>query len=194
MTFEKDLRSVSRAASQRLGILRKSWLIFHGRSHLVRCLIWGFCPSPFWSSVLQCFARLPITHLNSPRLPILTTDRVVSGIRFLTEGVFECDNAHRRSVAVLWMLYKIRCNPMQFFYGALPVPYLPVLVTRCALVAYGYNYAVLCTYAPPRCRTSQYRRTFIPLSVSLWNDLVDPVIDGVGLADFKRRANALLWD
>ena len=28
MTFEKHLRSVSRTASQRLGILRKSWLVF----------------------------------------------------------------------------------------------------------------------------------------------------------------------
>ena len=35
MTFEKHLRSVSRAASQRLGILRKSWHVFHDRSLLV---------------------------------------------------------------------------------------------------------------------------------------------------------------
>ena len=32
MTFEKHLRSVSRAASQRLSILRKSWRVFHDRS------------------------------------------------------------------------------------------------------------------------------------------------------------------
>ena len=31
LTFEKHLRSVSRAASQRLGILRKSWRLFHDR-------------------------------------------------------------------------------------------------------------------------------------------------------------------
>ena len=66
------------------------------------------------------------------------------------------------------MLYKIRCNPMHPLCGALPVPYVPVWVTRGALIAHRY------TYAPPRCRTSQYHRTFIPLSVSLWNDLVDP--------------------
>ena len=36
MIFEKHLRSVSRAASQILGILRKSWLVFHDRSLLVR--------------------------------------------------------------------------------------------------------------------------------------------------------------
>ena len=37
MTFEKNLRSVSRTASQRLGILRKLWRVFHNRSLLVRC-------------------------------------------------------------------------------------------------------------------------------------------------------------
>ena len=37
MTFEKHPRSVSRAASQRLGILRKSWKVFHDRLLLGRC-------------------------------------------------------------------------------------------------------------------------------------------------------------
>ena len=70
--------------------------------------------------------------------------------------------------------------------GALPGPYVPVRVTRGALVEHWY------TYAPPRYRTSQYSRIFIPLSVSLWNDLANPVFDGVGLAGFKSRANAFL--
>ena len=52
--------------------------------------------------------------------------------------------------------------------------------------SYGY------TFAPPRSRTSQNPRTFIPLSVSLLNDLCDPVFDGVKLAGFKRRANVFL--
>ena len=38
----------------------------------------------------------------------------------------------------------------------------------------------------------QYRRTSVPLSVSLSNDLADPLFDGVGPAGFKIRANALL--
>ena len=61
------------------------------------------------------------------------------------------------------------------------------LVTRGALVPHRY------TYARPRCRTLQYSRTFIPLSVSFWNDLANPVFDGVGLAGFKSRANAFLF-
>ena len=94
--------------------------------------------------------------------------------------------SHRRYVAMLCMLCKIRCNPMHPLCGALLVPYVPVRVTRCTLIQHRI------TYSPPRCRTSQYRRTFIPLSVSLWNDLVDPVFDGVGLEGFKSRSNAFL--
>ena len=75
---------------------------------------------------------------------------------------------------------------MHPLYGAIPVPYVPVRVTRGAVIAHRY------TYAPRRCRTSQYLRTFIPLSVSLWSDLSDPVFDGVRLAGFKSRADAFL--
>ena len=70
--------------------------------------------------------------------------------------------------------------------GALSLPYVPARVTRGALVALRHS------FAPPRCRTSQYRRSFVPLSVSLWSDLSDPVFDGVGLAGFESRANAFL--
>ena len=63
---------------------------------------------------------------------------------------------------------------------------MPVRVARGVLLAHRY------TYAPPRCRTLQYLRTFVPLSVSLWNELADPVFDGVGLAGFKSRANAFV--
>ena len=69
---------------------------------------------------------------------------------------------------------------------ALPGPDVSVRVTRGALVAHR------CTYAPIRCRDSHHRRTFVPLSVSLWNDLADPVFDGVGLAGFNSRAITFL--
>ena len=69
-------------------------------------------------------------------------DRVVNGARFLTGGVFECDIAHRRSVAILRMLYKIRCNSVHPLNGALPGPYVPVRVTSGALVAHRFSYAL----------------------------------------------------
>ena len=51
--------------------------------------------------------------------------------------MFECDIAHRRSVAVLCMPCKIKCNLMRPHNDALPGPYVPVRVTRCALVAHS---------------------------------------------------------
>ena len=175
LTFEKHLRSVSRAASQRLGILRKSWLVFHDWlliGDTFGVLSWKF-GTLFCSVVFSC----QCTKL---------LNRLVSAACFLAGGVINSNLSHSRSVAVLCMLYKIRCNPMHPLCGALPVPYVPVRVTRGALIVHRY------IYVPPRCRTSQYRRTFIPLSVYLWNDLVDPVFDGVGLAGFKSRSNAFL--
>ena len=166
MTFEKRLRSVSRAAARRLGILMKSWQVFHDRSLLGRCFLGFVLPVLEYCSAVWCSAA--DTHLK-------LLDRVVSGAWFLTGGVFECDIAHRRSVAILWMLYKIRCHPVHPINGPLPGSYVPVRVTRGDLVAHWF------TSALPRCRTSQYRRTFILLSVFLWNDLSSPVFDGVGL-------------
>ena len=174
MTFEKHLRSVFRAASQRLGILRKFWQVFHDRLLLGRCFRGFVLPVLEYCTAVWCSAA--DTHLR-----LLNQWCQVS-----TGGVFECDLAHLRSVAVLCVLYKIRCNSMHPLYGTLPVPYVSVRVKSGAVIAHRY------TYAPPRCRTSQYRRTFIPWSVSLWNDLSDPVLDGVGLAGFKSRANAFL--
>ena len=177
LTFEKHLRSVSRAASQILGFLRKSWRVFHDILLIGRC---------FWGSVLPVLEYCSAVWCSAADTHLKRLDRVVSGACFLAGGVLNCDLSHRRSVAVLCMLYKIRCNPKHPLCGPLPVPYAPVRVTRGASIVHRY------TFAPPRCRTSQYRMTFIPLSVSLWNDLVDPAFDGVGLVDFKSRSNAFL--
>ena len=138
----------------------------------------GVLSFQFWRIFLQCSARLPIHTLN-----YWTVQSLVPGSNW---GVFGCDLAHRRSVVTLCMLYKNMCNPMHPLNGALPGPYVPVLVTLGAQVAHLY------TCAPPRCRTSQYRMRFVPLSVSLWNDLADSVFDGVGLAGFRSRANVFL--
>ena len=110
MTFEKHLRSVSRATSQRLGILKKSWQVFHDRLLLGRRFIGFVLPVLKYCSAVWCLVA--DTHLK-------LLDRVVSGASFLTGGVFECDLAHRRSVAVLCKLYKIRSNPLHPLHGSL---------------------------------------------------------------------------
>ena len=84
------------------------------------------------------------------------------------------------------MLYKIWWNPIHPLYGALiPVPYVLVWVTLVAVIAHRY------TYEPPRCKTSHYLRAFILLSVSLWNDLVEPVFNGVGQEGFQEQGVGL---
>ena len=67
--------------------------------------------------------------------------------------------------------------------GALPLPNVPA---RGAVVVQRHS------FAPRHCRTPQQSRIFVSLSVSLWDDLGDPLFDGVGLAGFKNRANAFL--
>ena len=169
--------SFDRASSLCFQSSWKSWQVFHDRSLLGRCFRGFVLPVLEYCTAVWCSAA--DIHLR-------LLDRVVSGASFLTGGVFECDLAYHHSVAVLCMLYKIRCNPMHPLCGALPVPYVPLRVTRGAVITHQF------TYAPPRCGTSQYCLTFIPLSVSPWNDRSDPVFDGVGLAGFKNRANDFL--
>ena len=75
MTFEKHLCSVSRAASQRLGILRKSWQVFHDRLLLMRYFRGFVLPVLEYCSAVWCSAA--DTHLR-------LLDGVVSGASFLT--------------------------------------------------------------------------------------------------------------
>ena len=62
MTFEKHLRSVCRATSLKLGILRKSWRVFFDRSLLGRCYR-GFV-LPILEYCTAVCDRLPIHTLN----------------------------------------------------------------------------------------------------------------------------------
>ena len=69
------------------------------------------------------------------------------------------DLAHRRSVALLCMLFEIKCNPMHPMSGALPLPHVPARDTRRH------------SFATPSFRTSQHRGSFVPLLLSPWNDI-----------------------
>ena len=89
MNLEKHLRLVSSAASQRLGILRKSWRLFHDRSLLGRRFRGFVLPVLEYCSAIWCSAA--DTHLK-------LLDHAISDARFLTGGVFGCDIAHRRPI------------------------------------------------------------------------------------------------
>ena len=94
----------------------------HDRSLLGKC---------FRRFVLPVFEYCSAVWRLAADTQLKLLDRAVSDARFLTGGVFECDIEHRRSVAVLCMLYEIRCNPMHPLNNALPVPYnfMPLRVT-----------------------------------------------------------------
>ena len=62
ITFEKHLRYVSRAASKRLGILRKSWQVFHDRLLLGRCFLGSVLIVLEYCSAVWCSAA--DTHLK----------------------------------------------------------------------------------------------------------------------------------
>ena len=81
----------------------------------------AFCPARF--GVLFCSVVLGCRYARE------TTGPSVSGARFLTVGVFECGIIYRRSVAVLCMLYQIRCNPMH-----------PLKIIQCGLHAVPWSH------------------------------------------------------
>ena len=71
--------------------------------------------------------------------------------------------------------------------AALPITFVPARVTNSALVAHRHS------FSPPRSRTPHYCKDLVPLSVSLWNDLNDPVYHGVELTDFKSSTAHFYW-
>ena len=85
-----------------------------GQNYIIKMEQRGFCKlinkKKIKFRIMEIFAA--DTHLK-------LLDRVVSGASFLTGGVFEFDIAPCQFVAVLCMLYKIRCNPMHPLYCAL---------------------------------------------------------------------------
>ena len=76
---------------------------------------------------------------------------------------------------------------MHPFYDALPVPY--VQVDAGYMRFFGRTSVYLCASL---LKNLQYLRTFILLSLSLCNSLVNPIGRGVGQAGFKSSDNVFL--
>ena len=80
------LHSVSSAAAQRLGIMRKSWQIFYDWPLLLRY---------FWSFALPVFEYCSAVWCSAADSHLKQLDRVVRSAGFLARGVFDCNLAHR---------------------------------------------------------------------------------------------------
>ena len=129
-------------------IVRKSWQAFHVRLYFSD--LFGDLSCRSWSIDEQCRAWLPIHILNYCWIEL-------PGVLFFLAGeVLECNLAHRRSVAVLCKLFKIKSNPMHPLSGALHMLNVPARVAGGALVAHRHS------FAPSRCRTSQTVEPFYP--------------------------------
>ena len=74
---------------------------------------------------------------------------------------------------------------MHSLYDAIPVLYVPELVTRGALVAHRYTFA-----SHESCSTTGF---LFPSQCPCGTNFADPLFDGVGLAGFKNRASAFYW-
>ena len=120
-------------------------------------MISGFCSARFG---VQLYSVV-LGYQYTPQL-----DRAVSGARFLTVGVFECNIAHRRFVAVLCMLYEIRCNPMH--------PLRVLYIGR--MSQYFWSLTLLLSPEP-----HNSAGLLFPSQCLTWSDLADPVFDGVVL-------------
>ena len=77
MTFEKNLCSVSSAAAQRLGNMRKSWQVFHDQSLLLRS---------FWSFVLPVLEFCSAVWRSAADSHLKLLDRVVRSAGYLAGG------------------------------------------------------------------------------------------------------------
>ena len=100
---------------------------------------------------------------------------------FLAGGVFECDIAHRSSVAVLCMLYKIRCTRCTLFMSL----YLGRMCL-CGLHVVLWSHMSLFAAEP---RSTGGLHSLVSF---LWTDLRDHAFEGVGLSCFTSRAHAFL--
>ena len=177
LTFEKHIRSVVSSAVQKLGILRLTWSIYQDADIVARCF-WSlilpvveYC-SPVWSSAAE-------GHLN-------LLDRIVRRISRMRNGLVQCDLWHRRNVAALCMLHKIRSNADHPLHPRLPPPFVPARALRHHVQCHAHQ------LAPIHCRTGQYQRSFEPRVSSLRNNLgYDVVFDG-GLQRFKTTTHRYL--
>ena len=150
--------------------------MFHDRSLLERCFGGFVLPVlEYWSAVWCSAAN---THLK-------LLDSAVSGAWFLTGGVFECDIAHRRSVAVMCMLYKIRCNPVHPLNGA--AGYTQPHKCRLHAVLWSHISTLMhCLAAEPRSTAG----LSFPLQCPSGMILLTPYLMVWDWSGFKSRANA----
>ena len=161
--FQDDLREASSLGFQ--SSFSKTWYVEEVLAGVLCLSLLGRC---FRGLVLPVLEYCSAVWCSAADTHLKLLNPAVSGARFLTRGVFECDIAHRRSMAELCMLYKIRCDLMLPLNGALPSPFEPVRVARGDLVTSTSVY--LCSASLQNLAAPQdfYSPLRVPLKRSTW--------------------------
>ena len=172
MTFEQHVMNVTSSVARSMGIVRRASKVFGTEDVITTCFRsyclsrLEYCSSSWWSAAA--------THLG-------LLDRIVRrGERLCGREL--CNLEHRRRVSSICMLYKIFNNPNHALREVL-VPWQQARITRAASFVHGHQ------LKPVRCRTEQFRRSFVPRVIDEWNGLPGWVFEGGNLQKFKKATN-----
>ena len=120
ITFEKHLRPVSRAASQRLGILRKSWQVSIPWLIASWEMLSGFCPVRF--GVLFCCWYTPVIHIGTLMRLLAAKPSSTAGLLFLCQHL--CGTILVTMYSMVWNWRVSRAGPMLFYWPSCSLPFV----------------------------------------------------------------------
>ena len=176
LTFELQLRIMSRTISSKLGILRKCKKVFETDDILRNC---------FFSFILPHFEYCSAVWLSAADSHLKLLDRSFNSVKFLLTDL-DLDIGHRRDIGALSILYKIVNDSSHPLHKFLPNFHQPARATRMAVAQNSMAFEV------GRCATNQFSRCFFNVICRLWNKLPTEIVISPTLNDFKRLANRFL--
>ena len=177
LTYERHIRTILSSAAQKIGILRRAWSIYRDENIVSRC---------YWSLILPILEYCSPVWNSSADGHLALLNHIVNRVTRLSNGLVQCSLEHRRNVAALCMLYKVRANTAHPLNGRLPQQYVPPRALRRQARTHAHQ------LSPVFCRSVQYQRTFVPRISELWNSLGQDVLFEEGLQKFKTTVNRYL--
>ena len=123
LTFELQLRNMSRAISPKLGILRKCKKVFENDDILRKS---------FFSFILPHFEYCSAVWLSAADTHLRLLDRSFNSVKFLLTDL-DLDIGHRRDIGALSILYKIVNDSSHPLHKFLLNFHQPARVTRMAV-------------------------------------------------------------
>ena len=176
LTFEQHIDAIASTISRQVGLLRKSLRTFNSIAIAKKC---------FYSFLLPSFEYCSPVWGSAADIHLKKLERLVRQITILIPDL-TIDLEHRRKVAAQCMFYKIFNNLRHPVRSLLPHPFVPNRNTRRndALNRFALR--------PLRCKTEQFKRSFVPSCLKIWNSLPNSVFNIPKVQNFKVKVNSLL--